>query len=86
MDLHDYLNVRRVFRTIASEWNCPVWLVKLTIRRMINHSWEKAMTDSEEKALWEKYFPDGKPTSDQYILRLGYAHENREEMPFLLKE
>lgn len=86
MDLHDYLNVRRVFRTMASEWKCPVWVVKLTIRRMINHSWEKALANPEEKALWNTYFPNGKPTPDQYILLLGHAHERGEEIPFLLKE
>ena len=86
MDLHDYLNVRRVFRTMASEWKCPVWVVKATIRRMINNCWEKAMSDPDEKALWDKYFPGGKPTPDQYIFRLGQAHESGEEVPFLLKE
>ena len=86
MDLHDYRNVRRVFRTMASEWKCPVWVVKLTVRRMINQCWEKARSDPEEKALWDQYFPDGKPTPDQYILMLGNAHERGEDVPFLLKE
>lgn len=86
MDLHDYLNVRRVFRTMASEWKCPVWVVKATIRRMINNCWEKAMSDPDEKALWDKYFPSGKPTPDRYILMLGHAHERGEEIPVLLKE
>lgn len=86
MDLHDYLNVRRVFRTMVCEWKCPVWVVKATIRRMINHSWEKAMSDLGQKALWVKYFPNGKPTPDQYILLLGHAHERGEEIPFLLVE
>lgn len=86
MDLHDYLNVRRVFRTMASEWKCPVWVVKLIIRRMINESWERVMSHPEEKALWEKYFPNGKPTPDQYILLLGHAHERGEEIPFLFQK
>lgn len=86
MNLRDYLNVRRVFRTMASEWNCPVWVVRLTIRKMINRCWEKAMSDPEEKALWDNYFPKGKPTAGQYILMLGHAHERGEEVPFLLKE
>jgi len=86
MDLHDYLNVRRVFRAMASEWKCPVWVVKLTIRRTINQCWEKALSDPEEKARWDQYFPDGKPTPDQYILMMGHAYERGEEVPFLLKE
>ena len=86
MDLHDYLNVRRVFRTMAYEWKCPVWVVKLIIRRMINESWERVMSHPEEKALWEKYFPNGKPTPDQYILLLGHAHERGEEIPFLFQK
>jgi len=85
MDLHDFLNVRRVFRMLAAEWNCPVWVVKRTIRRIINQSWSQAMSDPNEKALWDKYFPNGKPTPDQYILRLGRAHETGEDFPFLLK-
>ena len=86
MDLYDYLNVRRVFRTIASEWKCPAWVVKMTIRRMINEGWEKAMSNPEEKALWDKCFPKGKPTPEQYILLLGHAHESGEEVPFLFIE
>lgn len=86
MDLHDYLNVRRVFRVMAIQWRCPVWMVKRTIRKIIDLSWEKAMSDPKAKALWDKYFPNGKPTPDQYILRLGHAHEKGEEVPFLLEE
>lgn len=86
MDLHDFRNVRRVFRMMAAEWGCPVWVVKGTIRRHIDRSYEKAMSDPEAKAPWDEYFPAGKPTPDQYILRLGHAHEKGEEMPYLLKE
>lgn len=86
MNIHDFLNVRRVFRRMAAEWGCPVWMVKQTIRQLIDQSWEKAMLDPEEKSLWDKYFPNGKPTPDQYILRLGRAHENGENVPYLLKD
>lgn len=86
MDLRDFLNVQRVLRMMAAEWNCPVWLVKRTIRQVINQSWEKAMSDPKSKLLWENYFPSGKPTPEQYILRLGHAHEKREDVPFFLKE
>lgn len=44
------------------------------------------MSDPEQKELWVRYFPNGKPTPDQYILLLGHAHERGEEIPFLLKE
>lgn len=85
MDLHDFLNVRRVFRTIAAEWGCPVWVVKLTIQRSISNAWEKSRSDPEAVALWEKYFPGGKqPTPTEYILRLGHAHEIGEEVPPLI--
>lgn len=86
MDLHDFLNVRRVFRMLAAEWNCPIWAVKLTIRGCIDRSWEKAQSDPEWKAELDKYFPAGKPTPTQYILRLGHAHETGEDVPYLLKE
>lgn len=86
MDLHDSRNVRRVFRTMAEDWGCPVWVVRRTIQQTIDRNWEKAMSDSEAKALWDKYFPSGKPTPNQYILRLGHAHENGENIPFLLNE
>lgn len=85
MNLHDYLNVRRVVRLMASEWHCPVWAVKLTIRIAINQSWKRALSNPEEKALWDKYFPEGKPTPERYILLLGHAHEKGEKVPFLLK-
>lgn len=86
MDLRDYLNVRSVFRTMAAQWGCPVWMVKRTLRRTIDQSWEKAMSDPEAKALWDKYFPAGKPTPAQYILRLGHAYEHEENVPYLLKD
>lgn len=84
MTLRDYLNVRRVFRTMAAEWGCPVWVVKKTIRCIIDRNWESALSDPETKALWDKYFPNGKPTPDEYVLWLGHAHEKGEEMPYLL--
>lgn len=85
MNLHDFLNVRRVLRTMAAEWDCPVWVVRRAIRRSIDQSWEKAMSDPEAKALRDKYFPNGKPTPAQYILRLGHAQEKGEEVPHLLE-
>jgi len=69
---------------MAREWGCPVWAVKLVIKRGIDQSWEKALHDPEAKALWDTYFPGGKPTANGYILRLGQAYEREEEMPFLL--
>ena len=84
MDSHERRNVNRVFRTMAREWGCPVWMVKLTLQRAIDVSWENAMQDPEAKALWDKYFPNGKPTPDQYILFQGRKFENGEDMPELL--
>ena len=83
MNLHDYLNVRRVFRSMAAQRGCPVWMVKRIIQHSIDESWEKAKTDPEAKARWDKYFPKGKPSADQYILRLGHAHETGENIPLL---
>ena len=84
MDLRDHWNIRRVYRAMAAEWGCPIWAVKRIIRRSIDRSWEMAVSDPQAKALWSKYFPKGKPTPDQYILRLGHAHENGEDVPYLL--
>ena len=86
MDLHYSRNVRRVLRGLAAQWGCPVWKAEHIIQQNIDRSWEKAMLDSEAKALWDKFFPDGKPSSEQYILRLGIAHENGEDVPYLLQE
>ena len=86
LDLHDYLNVQRIFRLLAAQWGCPVWAARQRIRIVIDQSWEKAKSDPEAEALWKKYFPEGKPTPDQYVLWLGHAHERGEEMPYLLKE
>lgn len=86
MDLHDYLNVRRVFRTMAAEWGCPVWAVKMTLKRTISDAWVRSRNDPEAAALWEQYFPGGKqPTPTEYILRLGHAHERGEQVPYLLE-
>lgn len=86
MDLHDFLNVRRILKLLAAEWGGPVWAVKLRIRQAIDQSWAKAQSDPEWKAELDKYFPSGKPTPEQYILRLGHAHEAGEEVPPLLME
>lgn len=86
MDLHDSRNVQRVLRTMAVEWGQPVWKVRHIIQQSIDNSWETAVLDPEAKALWDKYFPNGKPTPDQYILRLGHAHETGEDVPYLLKD
>lgn len=84
MNLHEYRNVRRVLRTMAVQWNCPVWMVKRVIRRSINKTWKQAMSNPEETALLIQYFPKGKPSPNQYILRLGQAYETGEDVPFLL--
>ena len=86
MDLHDRRNIERVKRWIAKKWNLPLWRVSLIIQGAIDHSWEIAMLDPEKKALWDKYFPDGKPTSDEYILWLGHAYERGETMPYLFED
>lgn len=85
MKIREFLNVRRVLRTIAAQWECPVNEAKGRIRLAIDRSWEMAQSDPEEKAVLDFYFPQGKPTPEQYILRLGRAHEQGEEVPGLLK-
>ncbi len=84
MDTHDRANVNRVLRHLSQEWGQPVWKVKHIIQQSIDQSWAEAMLDANKKALWEKYFPDEKPSSEQYILLLGHAHEHNEDIPYLL--
>lgn len=84
MNLHDYLNVRKVFRIMAAEWDCPVWVAKCVVQYSIDQKWKTAVYDSQLNAHLHKYFPDGKPTVDQYILRLHRARKNGEDVPFLL--
>lgn len=84
MNFQDYQNVQRVFRTIAAEWGCPVWMVIEIIQQTIDQSWEKAICNQDVKALWKKYFPNGKPSPEQYVLRLGHAYESGEYIPYLL--
>lgn len=86
MDLHDFLNVQKAFQTMATEWGCSIWMVKKIVQESIDQSWEKAMLDAETKAQWNKYFPKGKPTAEDYMLRLGRAYETGEQIPFLLSE
>ena len=85
MDRQDSRNIQRVLRTMARSWGYPVWMVQKIIRETIDKNWESAQADSEAKLLWDKYFPNGKPTPEEYILWLGRAQENGEEMPYLLK-
>ena len=86
MNLWDFLNVRRVLRRLASQWDCPVFAVKLLLRGHIKKSYEIAMSDPSKKALWDQYFPAGMTSPNQFILRLGHAHENGEYVPFLLQD
>lgn len=76
MSLHDYLNVQRVLRLLAAKWGCPVWIVKRILQQAIDQSWERALSDPQAKTLWDKFFPSGKPTPNQYVLFFGHAHEN----------
>ena len=85
MKIYDFLNVQRVLRTIARQWDCPVWQAKRRIRCAIDQSWEMADSNPDEKGVLDFYFPQGKPTPEQYILRLGQAHEHGEPVPHLLK-
>ena len=84
MDAHERRNVNRVLRTMAREWRCPEWMVRRTIQNAIDQSWESSMQNPEAKAVWCKYFPDGKPTLEEYILFQGRKFENGEEMPTIL--
>ena len=81
MDSQDYTNIQRVLRTTAEELGCPDWLIKHVIQQNIDRSWEAAKSDPEARARWDEYFPNGKPTPEEYILLLGHALEKREEVP-----
>ena len=85
MDYRESRKIQRVLRVLARQWNCPVWMVTRTVQEKIDRSWNCAQLDPQEKALWDQYFPNGKPTAEEYILWLGRAQENGEEMPYLLK-
>jgi len=84
MDSHDRRNIQRVIRLLARDWHCPTWRVNLIIQQLIDKNWEISMLYPERKALWNQYFPGGKPTVEEYILWLGRAHERNETMPYLL--
>lgn len=86
MTLHDYRNVRRTFRMLAAMWDCPVWAVKGLLRRIIDECWTRDQSNPEARDLWKQYFPEGKPTPTQYILRLGRAKETGEQIPYLLRD
>ena len=86
MDLHEFRNVQRVLRVLAREWGCPVWMARWIIQEKIDCNWEAMQSAPEAKALWEKHFPDGKPTTEQYIGWLGKAHETGKEAPYLLMD
>lgn len=86
MTAHETRNVRRTLRLLSSRWGYPVWLVERTIQQSIDECWQTAQNDPGEKALWDKYFPNGKPTAQEYILLLGNAHENGQHVPRLLKD
>ena len=85
MDLHDFLNVRRVLKLLAREWGMPVILVKARIQRSLDETWDNAQGEPDAAARLAKYFPEGKPTPEGYILRLGHAYEKGEDVPYLLK-
>lgn len=86
MDSHDSRNVQRVLRVLAREWGYPVWMVKGIIQKEIDKSWQAAQLDPKEKVIWITYFPEGKPTAEQYILWLGHGKEKGEVWPYLLKD
>lgn len=86
MNAHDRTNVNRVLQHLSREWMQPVWKVIHLIQQSIDRSWEEAMLDADKKALWDRYFPNGKPTPEEYILLLGHAHEENVDIPYLLKE
>ena len=83
MDRKDQRNVQRVLRRMAAEQRVPVWLLKRVIQQGIDQTWEQA--DPEHAALLARYFPEGKPDAEEYILRLGRAHETGEQIPYLLR-
>ena len=86
MNLRERRNLARAFRMLARDWHCPIWMVNLFIQRAIDESWEKAAYNPQLKALWDKHFPNGKPTPEEYILFQGRKFEKGEEMPELLCE
>lgn len=86
MDIHNYWNVQRVFQMLGRQWGCPIWKVKRMIQEAIDYNWKIMQFDPTAKELWEKYFPDGKPTVEEYIACLGTLHEKGEEMPYFLKD
>ncbi len=86
MDLHDYSNVKRVLRNLSKKWRVPIWKAEQIVQDVIDKTWEKSIYDPKQKTLLDTYFPAGKPTPQQYILRLGQAHERNEYIPLFLED
>ena len=84
MNPQERKKVNGVLRVMSKQWGIPVWKTEQIIQEKIDKTWKIAMLEPDRKVLLDKYFPDGKPTPQEYILRLGHAHETEEDVPFLL--
>ena len=86
MGYYDDSKIQNMYQIITEKTGQPEWLVGIILCYGIERSWEIAEQDLELKILWEKYFPKGKPTPEEYLLWLAQAQESGEDIPFLLRE
>ena len=55
------------------------------MRKSLDDTWEKSRSDPELKIIWDFYFPNGKPSVEEFFVHLatvsGYGEENSENDP-----
>lgn len=85
MDRHTRANVMRVLRLLARTWQMPTELAYRRIQQAIDESWELAQEPGKEtiRELWQRYFPGGKPTPEEYFIWYAAEQEAGRKPPYL---
>ena len=86
MDKHTKANVMRVLRRLGREWGMYPEQVYRHIQQLIDESWTNSMAQGNEKKheLWLRYFPNGKPTVEEYFIWYAGEQEAGRQPPYLL--
>ena len=88
MDRHTKANVMRMLRLLGREWRMPPELAHRRIKEIIDQSWELAQQPGKETnwELWQRYFPGGKPTPEEYFIWYAAETEKGHKPPYLFND
>lgn len=71
MTLNEWIRVQNMISWLAKREGCSPAEIRSEIQKSIDAAWDNSRDDTEVKARWAQLFPAGKPTLEQFVVRIA---------------